>query len=163
MTSKAVSLRKLPPSLFIFLACFPLALTVVARPWRSCSRLECRISLNYTSLLDIFADILSRCPGWTLLSSGAFYAYVRHPFHNVSALVVGKVLATKYGVVTLPGEFFLPRREDGGFMESRELRFAVANVGEEDVRGVEERLRELKEEDFKGVEVWERGDPESGL
>jgi hypothetical protein len=56
-------------------------------------------------------------------------------------------------VVTLPGEFFLPRREDGGFMESRELRFAVANVGEEDVRGVEERLRELKEEDFKGVEV----------
>lgn len=108
-----------------------------------------RTSLRFTSLLELFTDVISRCPGWEILSLGAFYACGKHPFPGVPATVVAQVLASKYGLVTLPGEFFLPAEEKDG---CRWLRFAVANVGEDDVRGVEARLNALKEEDFEGLE-----------
>jgi len=56
----------------------------------------------------------------------------------------------KYGVVTLPGEFFLPANSTGEAAGGGGwLRVAVANVGEEEVRAVGERLRSLTAEDLE--------------
>ncbi|KAL7409318.1 pyridoxal phosphate-dependent transferase [Mrakia frigida] len=112
-------------------------------------------SQTFTNLLSIFSSVLSSCPGWTLLSCGAFYAFVSHPFGSSSktpypSLLVAQVLAEKYGVVTLPGEFFLPADSTGEAAGGGGwLRVAVANVGEEEVRGVGERLRALTAEDLE--------------
>lgn len=110
-----------------------------------------KTSTSFIALLSLFKDVLASCPGWQLLSHGAFYAFVAHPFEEFSSERVCEVLARKYGVVTLPGEFFLPPRkknQEGG-EKCRWLRVAVANVGEEDVRLVGERLRALTVEDLK--------------
>lgn len=68
-------------------------------------------------------------------SQGGYYAFVRHPFEGVSALDVCTKLAREAGVVALPGSFF-GLDGDG----DRWIRFSVANVDEESVRRVGERL-----------------------
>lgn len=75
---------------------------------------------------------------------------MKHPFAGVSSLEVSRRLAEEIGVVTLPSAFF---DEEGGETEEdagdkkRWVRFSVANVDDEKVRQVCERLR-LADEKF---------------
>jgi hypothetical protein len=65
---------------------------------------------------------------------------------------VGQALATRCGVLTLPGCFFMPELDDpiwasvqGGdaMREDRWIRFAVANVSDETIAGLADRLHAL--------------------
>ena len=59
--------------------------------------------------------------GWRPDSTGAYFAYLRHPFPDVSSWAVAEALATRLGILTLPGASFGPG-QDG------HLRLAFANV-----------------------------------
>ncbi len=56
-----------------------------------------------------------------LVSSGAYFAYVRHPFRGEASKSVAMRLAQEHDVLCLPGSMFGPGQEDY-------LRFAFANV-----------------------------------
>lgn len=71
----------------------------------------------------LFKETVSAVPGWTVDSMGGFFAYVSFPAEYLSASIlregmsadqtigseeVGKFLAERVGVVTLPGKFFMP-------------------------------------------------------
>lgn len=58
---------------------------------------------------------------YELLSAGAYFAYVRHPFAGESATDVARRLARDHGVLCLPGPIFGPGQEDS-------LRVAFANL-----------------------------------
>lgn len=58
---------------------------------------------------------------YELLSAGAYFAYVRHPFSDQSATAVARRLARDHGVLCLPGAAFGPDQEDC-------LRVAFANL-----------------------------------
>lgn len=80
---------------------------------------------------------------WHVGSLGAYYAFVRHPFKGVDAADVCKRLAQETGVICLPAGFFCPGQ--GGRAEGdmgKWIRFSVANVDDEKVKRVCERLRE---------------------
>lgn len=72
---------------------------------------------------------------YRLISSGAYFAYVRHPFHGSSAMDVARRLAEREHVLCLPGSFFGPQQEDF-------LRLAFANLESERFEELMERLRE---------------------
>ena len=59
---------------------------------------------------------------YELLSVGAYFAYVRHPFAETS-VTVARRLVEEFDVLCLPGEFF-------GDGQEQYLRFAFANVDE---------------------------------
>jgi aspartate/methionine/tyrosine aminotransferase len=100
---------------------------------------------------------------WRVGAQGGYFAFVRHPFPRVKAEEVSKRLAEELGVVTLPSIFFSEetrRRNDvvvdavavvdwalseqAGEVEEddRWIRFSVANVDDEKVEKVCERLGE---------------------
>jgi aspartate/methionine/tyrosine aminotransferase len=56
-----------------------------------------------------------------LVSSGAYFAYVKHPFGGEASKAVAMRLAQEHDVLCLPGSMFGPGQEDY-------LRFAFANV-----------------------------------
>lgn len=84
--------------------------------------------------LEIFTDAVASVPGWRVVSSGGFYAYVEFPEGYAAAATnpkadkaaiaelalggkvgsedVGRALATLCGVLTLPGCFFMPALDD---------------------------------------------------
>ncbi len=72
---------------------------------------------------------------YTLVGSGAYFAYVKHPFAGEASKLVAMRLAQKHDLLCLPGSMFGPRQEDY-------LRFAFANVEEERMAGLAERLIE---------------------
>ena len=72
---------------------------------------------------------------YKLISSGAYFAYVKHPFSNESAKTVAMRLAGEYDVLCLPGSMFGPEQESY-------LRFAFANSPAEDMALLAERLIE---------------------
>lgn len=78
-----------------------------------------------------------RTPGLTyrLASSGAYFAYVEHPFAGTASREVAQRLAQQNDVLCLPGSMFGPDQE-------RYLRFAFANVEAEDMAVLAERLLE---------------------
>lgn len=65
--------------------------------------------------------IAELAPQYQVVSSGAFFAYLKHPFTDQSARQVAMALAQKSGVLTLPGSMFGPGQD-------RFLRIAFANV-----------------------------------
>jgi aspartate/methionine/tyrosine aminotransferase len=69
----------------------------------------------------VFRASMTACPGWRVLSLGAYFAYVAHPFADESASDVARRLAQQAGVLTLPGPYFGPG-QDGC------LRIAFANA-----------------------------------
>lgn len=71
--------------------------------------------------------------GYELLSAGAYFAYVRHPFGPEPAERVAKRLADRANVLALPGSMFGPEQEAC-------LRFAYANVSEEAIDQLGARL-----------------------
>lgn len=91
----------------------------------------------------LFKDVLPK--RWHIGSQGAYYAFVRHPFKDIDAADVCKRLAEEIGVVTLPAGFFGPGqggRAEGGM--GKWIRFSVANVDDDKVRRVCERLEEAE-------------------
>lgn len=83
--------------------------------------------------LDAFRGALASIPEYQLVSAGAYFAYVRHPFRRSSSLEVARRLATRHGVLCLPGSMFGPDQDEF-------LRFAFANVAEEAMSAVARRL-----------------------
>ncbi|HJZ11165.1 MAG TPA: aminotransferase class I/II-fold pyridoxal phosphate-dependent enzyme, partial [Acidobacteriota bacterium] len=70
-----------------------------------------------------------------LISSGAYFAYVKHPFGSATAKSVAMRLAGEHDVLCLPGSMFGPDQESY-------LRFAFANSPAEDMPLLVERLIE---------------------
>ncbi|MBG1231680.1 aminotransferase [Aestuariivirga litoralis] len=72
---------------------------------------------------------------YELISSGAYFAYVKHPFEGEGSRVVAKRLAQEHDVLCLPGAMFGEGQEDY-------LRFAFANVDKDKMSLLAERLIE---------------------
>ena len=96
------------------------------RDWRA----GMRAAVNRRAAL--FADAVAATPGWSISAIGAYFAYVRHPFGG-DAEAAAAQLCAEAGVLALPGSFFGPGGED-------HLRFAFANVRDDEVAGLAERL-----------------------
>ena len=77
---------------------------------------------------DAVRQGFGQLPTWELLGSGAYFAYVRHPFGEPSDLVA-KNLVEKASLLVLPGTMFGPTRADGGTGQAETtLRIAFANA-----------------------------------
>jgi len=72
---------------------------------------------------------------YELVSSGAYFAYVRHPFKGELSKTVAKRLAQEHDVLCLPGSMFGPDQDEY-------LRLAFANVDKEKMALIAERLLE---------------------
>jgi aspartate/methionine/tyrosine aminotransferase len=70
---------------------------------------------------------------YQLISSGAFFAWVRHPFEGEAATAVARRLADRHNLLCLPGSFFGPGQESA-------LRLAFANLPAERMSEVAKRL-----------------------
>jgi aspartate/methionine/tyrosine aminotransferase len=84
-----------------------------------------------TALLEVFN---SGNLGFELVSTGAYFAYVRHPFDGEKAAAVAKRLAQEHGVLTLPGTVFGPGQDPY-------LRLAFANLEADRMGDLGDRLR----------------------
>lgn len=81
--------------------------------------------------------------GWHLLGSGAYFAYVRHPFDAPSD-VVAKRLVDDASLLVLPGTMFGPLRSHGGTGQAEAtLRIAFANADRTGLADMVARLRAL--------------------
>lgn len=70
---------------------------------------------------------------YQLVSSGAYFAYLRHPFETEGATAVARRLADQHNVLCLPGNMF-------GSGQENYLRFAFANLEISDISVLVERL-----------------------
>jgi aspartate/methionine/tyrosine aminotransferase len=71
--------------------------------------------------------------GYELISAGAYFSYVRHPFAGTRARDVARRLAGEQNILCLPGSFFGPGQEDC-------LRLAFANATAEQMGELARRL-----------------------
>ncbi len=81
---------------------------------------------------DTIRQGFGQLPDWQILGSGAYFAYVRHPF-DVPSDVVARRLVREAGLLVLPGTMFGPRqgpgRTQGGSGQAEAtLRIAFANA-----------------------------------
>jgi aspartate/methionine/tyrosine aminotransferase len=83
--------------------------------WRRANTLE--ISARASAL----TEVMGSAQGWDIAALGAYFAFVRHPFADLSAFDAARRLARESGVITIPGSFF------GNGLE-RYLRVAFANA-----------------------------------
>lgn len=97
------------------------------RDWRAASR----SAINARAAA--FKSAMAGLNGWRVDQIGAYFAYVRHPFEDAPAAEVARLLAERWGVLTLPGSFFGPGQE-------RHLRVAFANA---DAAGIVEAASRL--------------------
>ena len=74
--------------------------------------------------------------GFRLVTSGAFFAFIRHPFPGISAWEVSRRLIKECGLITLPGEIFGPGLSDY-------LRVAFGNIREGDLAEAVNRFTHL--------------------
>jgi hypothetical protein len=72
---------------------------------------------------------------YRLVSAGAYFAYIAHPFEGRSATQVARRLADEQNILAIPGSIFGPGQESY-------LRLAFANVPAESTRALAERLAE---------------------
>lgn len=72
---------------------------------------------------------------YELVSAGAYFAYLRHPFEAETAMAVARRLVREHAVLTLPGTMFGPGQE-------RYLRLAFANLSSEAFPELIDRLLE---------------------
>ena len=84
----------------------------------------------------VFRLAMDDLPGWDLLSSGAYFGYVRHPFTGIESRHVAETMASKAGVLVIPGAFF-------GAGQDGALRFAFANAGRDVIAQLGQRLSRL--------------------
>ncbi len=83
--------------------------------WHHGNRQE--ISDRASALTDVMAGL----QGWEIAAIGAYFAFVRHPFEDLSAYDAAHKLARESGLITIPGSFF-------GTGLERYLRVALANA-----------------------------------
>jgi len=94
-------------------------------------REKCRLMEGrLAALRRIFTDNRLR---YRLVSSGAYFAYLRHPFDGVPAAQVARRLADEENVLALPGSMFGPGQDSY-------LRLAFANLDEEAMPALHQRL-----------------------
>ena len=98
------------------------------RSWREANRTE------INSRAGLFRQAMAPLNSWRVLSAGAYFAYVAHPFEGVPATRVARALALQRGVLALPGPYFGPGQEG-------HLRIAIANVAADRIGALSERLR----------------------
>ncbi|KAA1184635.1 aminotransferase [Rhizobium tropici] len=103
------------------------ALPVLA-DWRAGNRLE------IARRADALRRAASELTGWEIAAIGAYFAFVRHPFADRSSSEVAEELASKRGVVCIPGAYF-------GEGQERYLRLAFANADVASIGLLPERLR----------------------
>ncbi|MGC6453899.1 MAG: aminotransferase [Candidatus Puniceispirillaceae bacterium] len=84
----------------------------------------------------LFAEVMTALPGWQLLSTGAYFGYVKHPFEGEGSLDVARRMARDVGVLTIPGTFF-------GDGQEKFLRFAFANAWRDVIAELPDRLAAL--------------------
>jgi aspartate/methionine/tyrosine aminotransferase len=82
---------------------------------------------------DLLGGGLARSNRWRLVSIGAYFAYVEHPFAGERSTVVSKRLADEENLLTIPGDMF-------GAGQERFVRIAFANVTDDRIPTVLERL-----------------------
>jgi aspartate/methionine/tyrosine aminotransferase len=73
---------------------------------------------------------------FTLVASGSFFGWVRHPFQGLTGREAARRLVDEAGLLTLPGEVFGPGME--GY-----LRLALGNIGESTIPAAVARLRSV--------------------
>ncbi|MEE4189717.1 MAG: aminotransferase [Roseobacter sp.] len=78
--------------------------------------------------------------GWRLLGSGAYFAYMEHPF-DISAAELAPRMVGDCGVLCLPGTMFVPEGDPSG---ARQLRIAFANLDSAGIGVLFQRLGALK-------------------
>lgn len=78
-----------------------------------------------------------------LVSAGAYFAYVRHPFEGVPGEHVARRLAQQFGLLALPGSWFGPGQENY-------LRFAFANLDATAMPAIAARLVASQESALSG-------------
>ena len=83
-------------------------------------------------------------PGWEVEGSGAYFAYLRHPFAAPSD-EVARALVRQAAVLALPGTMFAP--EGGG---GRHLRVAYANLDAAGIGRLARRLATVTASGLKG-------------
>jgi aspartate/methionine/tyrosine aminotransferase len=98
--------------------------------WRDANR--CDINARASA----FRRAMSGLNGWSVDQAGAYFAYVRHPFEGAPAAQVAEMLATRWGVLALPGPYFGPGQE-------QHLRMAFANVNEAAIKEAVARLARI--------------------
>lgn len=87
--------------------------------------------------LDRFRAVMSDRPGgFELVSSGAFFGWVRHPFHREPTTDVIKRLVLDHDVLAIPGTAFTPT-------DDRWIRFSYANLDEPELDELGARLAEM--------------------
>jgi aspartate/methionine/tyrosine aminotransferase len=95
--------------------------------WREGNRVE------IAARADALRETMAALPGWDLRAVGAYFGFVRHPFGATPSRVVAEALATRAGVLVIPGEYF-------GRGQEAYLRFAFANADAGTIRSLGERL-----------------------
>ena len=88
---------------------------------------------------DLFrTEFMRPCNRFRIAASGAFFAWVRHPFGGCSGREAAKRLVNEAAILCLPGEVFGPGLE--GY-----LRLAFGNIREEAIPEAVRRFREMAE------------------
>ncbi|HZQ01327.1 MAG TPA: aminotransferase [Reyranella sp.] len=82
---------------------------------------------------DLLGRGLERSNRWRMVSIGAYFAYVEHPFAGEKSTIVSKRLADEENLLTIPGDMF-------GAGQERFIRLAFANVTDDKIPAVLERL-----------------------
>ena len=86
---------------------------------------------------DLFrAEFLRPGNPFQLAASGAFFAWVRHPFAGLTGRQAARRLVDEAAILCLPGEVFGPGLEDY-------LRLAFGNIREEAIPEAVRRFREM--------------------
>jgi aspartate/methionine/tyrosine aminotransferase len=85
-------------------------------------------------------ESVSTLEGWKILGSGAYFAYLEHPF-DLPSDVVARRLVEEQSLLLLPGTMFGPTISEGGDGSAeRQLRVAFANADLAGIRTMTERL-----------------------
>ncbi len=90
-------------------------------------------TLGLKSRADMLEAGLNRSNRWRLVSIGAYFAYVEHPFAGQRSTDVSKRMADEENLLTIPGDMF-------GAGQERFIRFAFANVTDDRIPTVLERI-----------------------
>jgi len=95
--------------------------------WRAGNRAE--IARRAKALTEVF----DAAPGWSIAAIGAYFAFIKHPFEGRASREIAECLASKAGVISIPGAYF------GGGNDAY-LRFAFANADVATIRQLKPRL-----------------------
>ena len=86
--------------------------------------------------VKLFSSSLPKSSGWEISSIGTFFAYVKHPYKDIECDKLSKILASKYGLITIPGIYF-------GNKQERYLRMSIAGLSNKEIIEVKNRLQLL--------------------